>query len=34
MLGIIGVIAQLELENFRERSMGGKAQARKAGVYM
>lgn len=34
MLGIIGVIAELEIETFKERSRGGREAANKIGVVM
>lgn len=34
MLGIIGVIAELEIETTKARTQAGKAQARDRGVYM
>lgn len=34
MLSILGVIAELELETFRERSKGGREQAIQKGVFM
>lgn len=34
MLGIIGVIAELEIETTKDRTQAGKAQARDRGVYM
>lgn len=34
MLGIIGVIAELEIETTKARTQAGRAQAREKGVYM
>lgn len=34
MLGIIGVIAELEIETFKERSRGGREAANKMGIVM
>src|SRR3989344_1050723 len=34
ILGIVGVLAELEMETIRQRTIEGKAEARKAGVFM